>query len=95
MNDECPAKTQISLGMRPVWSESPLYAQWVAKDLWFLHVDSEDFDQTERTDHFVGFVMAQILSDQSTLFAGRPKFCCAFAVNLDCVMFITLLWLLP
>ena len=23
----CPAKTQISLGMRPVWSESPLCAQ--------------------------------------------------------------------
>ena len=28
-----PAKTQISLGIRPVWSESLLCAQWVAKDL--------------------------------------------------------------
>ena len=28
-----PAKTQIL----PVWSESSLYAQWVAKDLSFLH----------------------------------------------------------
>ena len=28
----CPAKTQISLGIRPVWSESSLCAQWVAKD---------------------------------------------------------------
>ena len=27
-----PAKTQISLGIRPVWSESLLCAQWVAKD---------------------------------------------------------------
>ena len=27
-----PAKTQISLGIRPVWSESSLCAQWVAKD---------------------------------------------------------------
>ena len=26
-----PAKTQISLGIRPVWSASSLYAQWVAK----------------------------------------------------------------
>ena len=39
-----PAKTQISLGIRPVWSESSLYAQWVAKDPSFLCVDSEDSD---------------------------------------------------
>ena len=31
------AKTQISLGIRPVWSESSLCAQWVAKDPSFLH----------------------------------------------------------
>ena len=41
-----PAKTQISLGIRPVWSGSSLCVQWVAKDTWFLHVDSEDSDQT-------------------------------------------------
>ena len=41
-----PAKTQISLGIRPVWSESSLCAQWVAKDPRFLHADSEDSDQT-------------------------------------------------
>ena len=41
-----PAKTRISLGIRPVWSESLLCAQWVAKDLMFLHADSEDSDQT-------------------------------------------------
>ena len=41
-----PAKTQISLGIRPVGSESSLCAQWVAKDSSFLHVDSEDSDQT-------------------------------------------------
>ena len=61
------AKTQISLGIRQVWSESSLCAQWVAKDPSFLHVDSEDSDQTGRmprliwvfagcTCHFVGFV---------------------------------------
>ena len=63
-----PAKTQISLGIRNVWSESSLCAQWVAKDPGFPHVDSEDSDQTERMSrliwvfagrksHFVGFVM--------------------------------------
>ena len=33
--------------MRPIWSESSLYAKWVAncKDPLLLHVDNEDFDQ--------------------------------------------------
>ena len=63
-----PAKTQISLGICPVWSESSLHAYWVAKDRNFLHADSEDSDQTGRmprliwvfpgrTCHFVSFVM--------------------------------------
>ena len=30
------AKTQISLGIRPVWSESLLCTQWVAKDTFFI-----------------------------------------------------------
>ena len=66
-----PAKTQISLGIRPVWSESSLCAQWVAKDPSFLHEDSEDSDQIWRmprliwvfaghTGHFVGFVMKRL-----------------------------------
>ena len=41
-----PAKTQISLGIYPVWSESSLCAQFVAKDPSFLHADSNDSDQT-------------------------------------------------
>ena len=41
-----PAKTQISMGIRPVWSESLLFAQWVVKDPRFLYADSEDSDQT-------------------------------------------------
>ena len=44
----CPAKTQMSLDIRPVWLESSLCAQWVAKDPRFLHADSEDSDQTAR-----------------------------------------------
>ena len=41
-----PAKTQISLGIRPVRSEASLCAQCVAKDPSFLQADSEDSDQT-------------------------------------------------
>ena len=48
-----PAKTQISLGIRPVWSESSLCAQWVAKDPSFLHAASEDFDQTGRMPRLI------------------------------------------
>ena len=66
-----PAKTQISLGIRPVWSESSLCAQRVPKDPKFLHADSEDSDQTGRmprliwvfagrTCHFVGFVTRRL-----------------------------------
>ena len=65
------AKTQISLGIRPVWSESLLCAFWVAKDPRFLQADSEDSDQTGRTPrliwvfggrtcHFVGFVVRRL-----------------------------------
>ena len=47
------AKTQISLGIRPVWSESSLCAQWVAKDPNFLHADSENSDQTGRMPRLI------------------------------------------
>ena len=33
-----PAKTQISLGIRPVWSEPSLCTQWVAKDPLLAHL---------------------------------------------------------
>ena len=48
-----PAKTQISQGIRPVWSESSLCAQWVAKDPRFLHADSEGSDQTGRIPRLI------------------------------------------
>ena len=48
-----PAKTQISLGIRPVRSESSLCAQWVAKDPSFLHADSENSDQTGRMPRLI------------------------------------------
>ena len=48
-----PAKTQISLGIRQVWSESSLCSQWVAKDPSFLHADGEDSDQTGRMPRLI------------------------------------------
>ena len=65
-------KTQISLGICLVWSESSLCTQWVAKGPSFHHADSKDSDQTGRmsmliwvfagrTCHFVGFVMRWLI----------------------------------
>ena len=48
-----PAETQISLGIRPVWSESSLCAQWVAKYPSFLHAGSESSDQTGRLPRLI------------------------------------------
>ena len=77
-----PAKTQISLDINPVWSESLQCAQWVAEDPRFLYADSEDSDQTGRmlrliwtfaghTD-FVGFVVWQLKSTSSTFLFLSP-----------------------
>ena len=55
-----PAKTKISLGIRPVWSESSLCVQWVAKDPSLL-ADNEKYGQTGRTCHFVGFVTRRLI----------------------------------
>ena len=67
-----PAKTHISLGIHPVWSESLQCTQWVAEDPMFLYADSKDSDQTGwmprliwaftgRKVHFVGFVMRRLI----------------------------------
>ena len=68
-----PAKTQISLGIRPVCSEPSLCIQWVAKNPTFLHVDSEDWSDWADAQadlslrwahsHFVGFVMRWLICD--------------------------------
>ena len=39
--------------LNPVWSESLLCAQWVAKDPRFLNADSEDSDQTGRIPRLI------------------------------------------
>ena len=41
-----PAKIQISLRIRAVWSESSLGAFWIGKDAKFLYVENEDSDYT-------------------------------------------------
>ena len=46
-------KIQISLGIRPVWSEPSLCVQWVAYDPTFLRADSEDSDQTGRMPRLI------------------------------------------
>ena len=59
-----PAKPQISLGIRPVWWESLLCAQWVAKDPSFLLVDSDaqaDLSLHLVHTHFVGCVMLRLI----------------------------------
>ena len=58
-----PAKTQISLGIHPVWSESSLSA-WRNIGSWATHwVHSEDWSDWAHS-HFVGFVMMRLISLQ-------------------------------
>ena len=75
----CPAKTQISLDIRPVWSEYSLCAQRVAKDLSFLHADSEDWSDW---------------ADLSLLWALRSFcwFCHAVAQNAEAMSILSLFW---
>ena len=59
----CPAKTQISLGMRPVWSESSLSAWRKLGSLATHWTHSEDSDQTGRMPRLIW------------VFAGRTALC--------------------
>ena len=67
-----PGKTQMSLGIRPVWSESSLYAWWKLRSLATYWVHSKDSDHTGwmsrliwvfagHTCHFVCFVMLRVI----------------------------------
>ena len=74
-----PAKTQISLGIRPVWTESSLSAWWNMKKHWSLNyqwsakwrlwsdwADAEaDLSLRWAHSHFVGFVMRRLNSSSS------------------------------
>ena len=58
-----PVKTQISLGIRPVWSESSLCAKWVAKDQ-FCH-DAAQYEAILIIKEF--FILMQSKSTEMTL----------------------------
>ena len=85
-----PAKTQISLGIRQVWSESSLCAFGVAKDPNFHHADSEGWRMPRliwvfagRTGHFVGVVMRRLILHHSFLTCESFSFlCCDFSCRL-------------
>ena len=58
-----PVQSRINLGIRPVWSESSLCTQWVAKDPRFLHADSDaqaDLSLCWVHSDIVGFVMSRL-----------------------------------
>ena len=66
-----PAKTQNSLGIRPVWSESSLSAWRKLGSLVVTHwAHSEDWADAQADQslcwghiHFVGFVMSQLINN--------------------------------
>ena len=97
--DVRPVKTQISLGIRPVWSESLLSAKRKLGPLVNHWVPSEDSDQTglmprliwlfaARTSHFVGFVMCRFIN---VLFQW-PKIASKSHNFSDIVCFSTFRW---
>ena len=98
-NDMCTQR-----GLKTVWTsaqsdQSSLCTQWVSKDPWFLHWDSEDSDQTKqmprligvfagRLSHFVGFVMLWLISVWNSNSLARF---CGWAGQLQSYL-ITHLW---
>ena len=86
----CPAKTQINLGIRPVWWESLLSAWrniWPLTTYWAHSEDSNQMPRliwvfAGRTCHFVGFVMRLLifwqvskLTNQDSLILWRCLSC--------------------
>ena len=78
-----PVKTQISLGIRPVWSVFSLYAGWVAKDQGFF-MGTAKTDQTwwmprliwviaGHTGHFCWFVMRRLKCDHSIFYLFQAQ----------------------
>ena len=78
-NDLCAPQRQISLGIRPLWSEPLLCALWVAKDAMLLQADSEDSDQTGQMPRLIW------------VFTRHTSFCW-FCHALAQLSFIQFLW---
>ena len=72
----CAQRRQISLGIRPVWSDSSLCAKWVAKDPRFLHADRENSDQTGRMPRLIWvFAGRTLILLVLSCRGSNPKFC--------------------
>ena len=67
-----PSKDSDQPGHLPILIRAFACAQWVPKDPWFLHADSEESDQTGgmprliwvfagHTGHFIGFVTQRLI----------------------------------
>ena len=56
-------KTQISMGIRTVWTESFLRAQWYAKGSVLLQAHSEDSDQTGRMRRLIWVFTGRTVKD--------------------------------
>ena len=85
-----PAKTQISLGIRPVWSESSLCTQWVDKGPSFLHAISEDSDQTGRMPRLIWVFTGRtttllVLSWGGSVFFDMTLLSCTCSLDLYCI----------
>ena len=52
-----PAKIQINLRIRAVWSESSLVAFWIVKDAKFLHADNENSNHTARMRRLIWVIV--------------------------------------
>ena len=85
------AKTEISLGIRPVWSESSLCAQSVAKDSLcaqsvakdqrFFHVDGEDSDQAGRMPRLIWVFAGRTVT--LLVRSCRGSYCICFTTPTD------------
>ena len=73
-----PAKIQISLRIRAVWSESSLGAFWIAKDAKCQHVVSEDSDQTPRMRRLIWVFVGRTCHDVLFLRSGWKKLCTTY-----------------
>ena len=68
-----PAKTQISLGIRPVWSESSLSALRKLGSLATYWAHSEYSDQTGRTESSLGAQSLRLFCHVAAHFIDKPQ----------------------
>ena len=88
-----PARTQISLGIHPVWSEcslsawrklGSLFTHWAHSEDWSDWVDAQAYlSLSWAHSHFVGFVMRQLIfiSPVSEIWKPFPFPVCNFVIQ--------------